>query len=127
MIGESLRKLRDKYQISIVELAKAIDEPELYLAQIERDIFKPSYALIFKLSRHFNVEPVHFMEDMKTKKQVKVEKNVPNSEELDASSIQELLFFLRLKEILKKNSISILDFTIEEIADAIIDSKKIKK
>ena len=55
MIGETIRELRDSFNISQVELAKNLGVTKQCVSNWENDNILPSIDMLIKISRFFNV------------------------------------------------------------------------
>ena len=55
MIGETIRELRDSFNISQVELAKNLGVTKQCVSNWENDNILPSIDMLIKISKFFNV------------------------------------------------------------------------
>ena len=56
-LGEVLKAARQKADITVEALAEKVEKTERYISRIENEGKKPSYDVLWKLTRVLNIEP----------------------------------------------------------------------
>ena len=56
MLGDFLKKYREKYNLTQEEMAKKIGTSQAYYSQIESGILSPGFTLVKKLAKALEIE-----------------------------------------------------------------------